>query len=117
MPRCNLLSVKTDSKTIGVLDTGRIRLRHQLSFYGVPFALGIKEQRCTIRNHVDKYVITEQHYHLLMLFTLTVFCHKLRHQLSFYGVAFALGNVLWITSSHEACTVCNPCSHGRKGVS
>ncbi|KRY24531.1 hypothetical protein T03_10823, partial [Trichinella britovi] len=24
---------------------------------------------------------------------------------------------LWITSSHEACTVCNPCSHGRKGVS
>ncbi|KRX26985.1 hypothetical protein T07_3144 [Trichinella nelsoni] len=40
MPRCNLLSVKTDSKTIGVLDIGRIRLRHQLSFYGVPFALG-----------------------------------------------------------------------------
>ncbi|KRY37150.1 hypothetical protein T01_6925 [Trichinella spiralis] len=32
MPRCNL--------TIGVLDIGRIRLRHQLSFYGVPFALG-----------------------------------------------------------------------------
>ncbi|KRY29797.1 hypothetical protein T01_14647, partial [Trichinella spiralis] len=28
------------SKTIGVLDIGRIRLRHQLSFYGVPFALG-----------------------------------------------------------------------------
>ncbi|KRY08768.1 hypothetical protein T12_15779 [Trichinella patagoniensis] len=25
--------------------------------------------------------------------------------------------VLWITSSHEACTVCNPCSHGRKSVS
>ncbi|KRZ48379.1 hypothetical protein T02_14837 [Trichinella nativa] len=39
MARCNLLSVKTDSKTIGALDIGRIRLRHQLSFYGVPFAL------------------------------------------------------------------------------
>ncbi|KRY48212.1 hypothetical protein T03_245, partial [Trichinella britovi] len=24
---------------------------------------------------------------------------------------------LWITSSHEACTVGNPCSHARKGVS
>ncbi|KRX85039.1 hypothetical protein T06_4951, partial [Trichinella sp. T6] len=24
---------------------------------------------------------------------------------------------LWITSSHEACTVGNPCSHGHKGVS
>ncbi|KRY06095.1 hypothetical protein T12_16870 [Trichinella patagoniensis] len=24
---------------------------------------------------------------------------------------------LWIMSSHEACTVGNPCSHGRKGVS
>ncbi|KRY05223.1 hypothetical protein T12_9122, partial [Trichinella patagoniensis] len=40
MRRWNLLSVKADSKTIGVLDIGRIRLRHQLSFYGVPFALG-----------------------------------------------------------------------------
>ncbi|KRZ95347.1 hypothetical protein T08_11445 [Trichinella sp. T8] len=31
--------ISKDSKTIGVLDIGGIRLRHQLSFYGVPFAL------------------------------------------------------------------------------
>ncbi|KRX84886.1 hypothetical protein T06_10618 [Trichinella sp. T6] len=58
----------------------------------------------------------------------------LRHHLSFYGILFVLGTVitislsqsssfrthsdkLWITSSHEACTVGNPCSHGHKGVS
>ncbi|KRY61084.1 hypothetical protein T03_11521 [Trichinella britovi] len=59
------------------------------------------------------------------------------HHRCYYGVLFVLGTVislsqsrsvrsnpdnvlvlvaLWITSSHEACTVGNPCSHGHKGV-
>ncbi|KRX71457.1 hypothetical protein T06_1862 [Trichinella sp. T6] len=60
MHRCNLLSVKTDSKTIGVLDIGRIRLRHQLSFYGVPFALGNQislSQSSSVRTHPDNVLV------------------------------------------------------------
>ncbi|KRY37800.1 hypothetical protein T01_12168 [Trichinella spiralis] len=50
MPRCNLLSVKTGkccwTVVVGVADLAfkkrmtKKQLRHQLSFYGVPFALG-----------------------------------------------------------------------------
>ncbi|KRY03869.1 hypothetical protein T12_16510, partial [Trichinella patagoniensis] len=58
MHRWNLLSVKTDIKTMGVSDICSIRLRLQLIFYGVPFALRYVTSFVMFTSFGSKFCIT-----------------------------------------------------------
>ncbi|KRY49911.1 hypothetical protein T03_15236 [Trichinella britovi] len=65
--------------------------------------------QCTLFIH-DSITLTSSEYDISSVGALTI---SLRQSSSFRTHP----DKLWITSSHEACTVGNPCSHGHKGVS
>ncbi|XP_003367668.1 hypothetical protein Tsp_14486 [Trichinella spiralis] len=110
MPRCNLLSVKTGSKTIAITSSAEFLWRFICS--------GHREKSCSHHFVLNLASQTSKEWIVIVAdFAELVEQRSYKPRQRIVACCCQCVSNLWITSSHESCTVCNPCSHGRKGAS